>query len=69
MFAYAGSYRIDGDKVIHRIDISWNQHCFGNGAIGVFKITGDTLTIITHPYKSSADGSGIRTVAVWTRMR
>jgi hypothetical protein len=25
MFAYAGTYTADGEKVIHHVDISWNQ--------------------------------------------
>src|SRR5688572_4225986 len=25
MIAYAGTYRIDGDKVVHDVEVSWNQ--------------------------------------------
>jgi len=42
MVAYVGSYRIDGDKVIHHIDISWNRHWTGTEQVRVFKIKGDT---------------------------
>jgi hypothetical protein len=30
MVAYAGSYSVDGDKVTHKIDVSWNQAWNGN---------------------------------------
>ncbi len=25
MFAYGGTYTVDGEKVVHHVDISWNQ--------------------------------------------
>ena len=29
MFAYAGTYTADGEKVVHHVDISWNQFWTG----------------------------------------
>ena len=29
MFAYAGAYTANGEKVIHHVDISWNQFWTG----------------------------------------
>jgi len=56
MIAYAGTYTIDGGKVVHHVDISWN------GAR-----TGDTLTLRTAPSKSPVDGrEGVR-ILVWER--
>lgn len=69
MFAYTGTYRIDADKVIHRIDISLNQHWVGTDQVRFFKVEGDTLTITTPPYRSNLDGQEIRNVAVWKRVR
>ena len=25
MYAYSGSYTVDGEKVVHHIDVSWNE--------------------------------------------
>jgi hypothetical protein len=30
MFAYAGTYTADGEKVVHHVDISWNQSWTGS---------------------------------------
>ena len=69
MFAYSGAYRVDGDKVIHRVDVSLNQHWVGTEQVRFFRIDGDTLTITTPAYRSSADGQEIRNVAIWKRVR
>ena len=29
MFAYAGTYTLEGDKVTHHVDISWNEKSYG----------------------------------------
>jgi hypothetical protein len=68
-FAYAGAYRIDGDKVVHRIDISWNQQWTGAEQVRDFRLVGDTLTITTPVFKSTVDGQDIRTVAIWKKIR
>ena len=56
MIAYAGTYTIDGGKVIHHVDISWNGARTGTDQVRFFKLEGDTLTIKTAPNKSPIDG-------------
>ena len=45
MFAYAGTYSVAADRVIHRVDVSWNQTWNGTDQIRFFALIGDTLTL------------------------
>ena len=40
MFAYAGTYTLDAEKVVHHVDISWNQAWTGTGQIRFYKLDG-----------------------------
>jgi hypothetical protein len=68
MIAYAGSYTIKGDKVIHHVDISWNGARAGTDQTRFFKVEGDTLTIKTAPNKSPIDGREGIGILVWERV-
>jgi len=47
MFAYAGTYSVDAGKVMHHIDISWNETWTGTDQIRLFEVSGNTLTLTT----------------------
>ncbi len=47
MFAYAGTYSLTADKLIHHVDISWNQSWSGTDQIRHFQVSGNTLTLST----------------------
>jgi hypothetical protein len=68
MIAYAGTYRIDGDTVVHDVEVSWNQLWTGSKQVRFFKAEGDTLTIATAVAKSPRDGQEGRTIVVFTRV-
>ena len=57
MVAYAGTYTIAGDKVVHHIDIAWNNARLGSNQVRFFKLDGDRLTLTTERNKSPIDGS------------
>ncbi len=57
MLAYAGTYKIYGGKVVHHIDIAWNNARLGTDQVRFFKLDGDTLTLTTERNKSPIDGS------------
>jgi Lipocalin-like domain len=48
--AYAGTYSIDGSKVIHRVVASWNEAFTGTDQVRYFKLDGKQLTIDTAPF-------------------
>jgi hypothetical protein len=47
MFAWTGMYRLEGDKLITKVDVSWNPTFNGTEPVRVFKFEGDRLVIST----------------------
>jgi len=56
MFAYAGTYSVENDRVIHQLDMSWNKAWEGTQQIRFIEIDGRTLTYKTAPAKNPLDG-------------
>ncbi len=56
MFAYAGTYTADAGKVVHHIDMSWNQAWTGTEQTRFLKLEGNRLTYISAPAKNPLDG-------------
>lgn len=69
IIAYAGTYTVEGDKVIHHVDISWNQAWTGSEQVRFYKLKGNTLTITTAPLKSPIDGREGTSVLVWEKVK
>ena len=69
MFAYAGTYTADGQKVVHHVDISWNQSWTGTDLVRLYKLDGNTLTITTAPAPSTIDGEGGQWILVWKKVQ
>jgi hypothetical protein len=55
MFAYAVTYTADGEKVVHHVDISWNQSWTGTDPVRFYELDGSTLTITTARAQSAFD--------------
>jgi hypothetical protein len=49
MFAYAGTYSVHDDQVVHHVDASWNQTWTGSDQVRFFKLNGATLEITAAP--------------------
>jgi len=56
LIAYSGTYVVDGDKITHKIDVSWNQKWTGTDEVRFYKIEDRTLTITTAVNKNPRDG-------------
>jgi hypothetical protein len=67
LIAYAGSYSIDGYKITHRIQTSWNQAWTGTTQVSQFNIDGNSLYVRTGPGKSPVNGKQSSTVFIWVR--
>ena len=50
------AHAADGEKVIHHVDISWNQSWTGTDLVRFYKLDSNTLTITTAPAKNAFDG-------------
>jgi hypothetical protein len=67
--AYAGTYTVEGDKVSHHVDISWNEAWTGTTQVRFYKIEGNQLRIRSEPAKDPLDGRLISAELVFTRVR
>jgi len=68
LIAYAGGYSVEGDKISHYIDASWNQAWTGTTQVRQFRIDGKTLYIRTMPSKSALNGRESSLVLTWTKV-
>ncbi len=68
MISYAGTYTMDADKVIHHVDISWNQIWTGTDQIRFYKLDGNILTITSAPNRNPVDGRAGRSILVWEKI-
>ena len=69
MVAYAGTYTLDAEKVIHHVDISSTEALTGTDQVRFYKLDGNTLTITTAPNKSADDGREGRGILVWEKVK
>jgi hypothetical protein len=69
MFAYAGTYTAEGDKVIHRVDVAWNQSFTGTEQVRHYRLDGNLLTVTTAPNKFTMDGREGHLVAAWEKVK
>jgi hypothetical protein len=56
LFAYSGSYTVESDRVIHHVDLSWNEAWSGTDQVRFCAVDGDTLTYTSTPAKNPFDG-------------
>ena len=54
--AYAGTYQLDGDRMVHHVDIAWNPAWTGTDQVRFLDLKDGVLTITTAPYRSYVDG-------------
>ena len=69
MVAYAGSYRLEDGKVIHKVEVSWNRVWDGQERPpNAVEIKGDRLTYKTSPFVSPFLGKEMVATLVWERI-
>jgi lipocalin-like protein len=69
MGAYAGRYTLQGEKVTHHIEISWNEAWSGTDQQRFVEVTDDQLTIKTAPFMSPYLNKQIVATLVWKRAK
>ena len=67
LIAYAGTYSVDGDKISHHVEASWNEAWTGTTVVRQFKIEGKTLHIVTKE-KNQVDGRESSSVLIWSKV-
>jgi hypothetical protein len=68
LVSYAGSYTIDGSRIIHHIEASWNQAWSGTTQEVQFNVDGKNLYIRTGATKSPLTGRPGSSVLIWTKI-
>ena len=70
MFAIAGTYRIEGNKYVLKLEVAWNPDVVGSEMTREFKIDGNRLSIITAPAPDPRLGPSrmSQTISVWERI-
>ena len=71
MYAYSGMYRIEGDKVTIKVDVSWNEAWTGTELIRFYKLEGDRLKVISAWSPSTNPnfhlGRNVRAILTWAK--
>ena len=68
MLAYSGPYRIEDDKIVTDVQVSWNGSWTGTRQVRFAEMVDKTLTLKTAPFKSPQTGRMIAVVAIWEKM-
>ena len=71
MVSYSGVYRVEGDTLITKADVSWNESWIGTEQARFVQLEGETLTANT-PWMPDPNTPGnpvVRFVVVWSRVK
>jgi hypothetical protein len=66
--AYAGTYRIEGNKVIHHIEAAWRPDWIGGDQVRYFELEGNKLRLKTAPINSVLTGRLIVAILIFERI-
>ena len=67
--AYSGRYSVRDDRVIHHVEVSWNELWANTDQERRFIVDGDELTIIAGPDLNPRDGEMAISTLIWDRVR
>jgi hypothetical protein len=67
--AWAGPYRIEGDKLIVDVDTAWTEVWSGKPQVRTYQVEGRRLTLIVAPQPSSTQpGKTLTSRSVWEKV-
>jgi hypothetical protein len=69
MVAYAGTYTIRGNQIIHRPDASWNEAWTGTDQVREYKFAGERLILATSPSPNPFSGKMSVRTFVWEKIK
>jgi hypothetical protein len=67
MFAYSDSYTVESDRVVHHVDLSWNEAWSGTDQVRFCKVDEQTLTYASPHAKNPFDEREIVHEVRWER--
>jgi hypothetical protein len=68
MTAYAGTYKFDGSRIEHSIEISMNEVWSGTTQVRTVKLDGERLVYATPPFPFHTDGKMSINTLVWEKV-
>jgi len=68
MVSYAGTFSIDGDEIIHRVEIAWNESWSGTQQRRRFRFEQGRLLLSTPPSPDPIDGKLSVRNMVWKKL-
>ena len=69
MAAYAGTYTVHDNTVVHHVEVAWLPSWVGSDQPRHLKLEGDTLTIRTQPIRNTAEAKDYVYILVFSRVR
>ena len=69
MAAYAGTYTVHDNTVVHHVEVAWLPGWVGSDQPRQLKLEGDTLTIRTQPIRNTAEGKDYVYILVFSRAK
>ena len=69
MTAYGGTYRFDGKRIEHHIDISWNEVWTGTTVVREIRKEGDKLIYTSPAAPFTGDGKMSEVTLVWEKVK
>jgi hypothetical protein len=69
MAAYAGTYTIRGNQIIHRPDASWNETWTGTDQVRDYRFDGERLILATAPSPDPFTGKMSIRMLVWEKIK
>jgi len=68
MISYSGRYRVEGDKVITKVEVAWNEAWVGGEQVRFLRFEGDKLHIESPPMPHpNVGGKVVRVIVTWER--
>ena len=68
MNAYAGTYKLDGNKLTYRYDLTHNE-VTERASVREIKIEGRRITMANEPGRSAQDGKMVQVTTVWEKVQ
>ena len=65
--AFTGTYKVEGGKIVMKVDASWNQAWTGTDQPRNIQMAGNELTVTTPPLKNLISGQEIVVTAIFDR--
>lgn len=69
MYAYNGTYKVEGGKIVDTIEGAWNEGWVGTKfKVDKYEVSDKTLTMVSAPFKANTDGAEMVVTTTYERI-